>query len=97
MTILHLKMLRAAFVIATAPLSPPALHAYSPAVTTQLVQMDPQPRRPTICTEQYAPVCGRLGNAVKTYPNQCYARAAGAEVISMGECSTGPAPSPHTR
>jgi len=32
-------------------------------------------------------VCGRLSNVVKTYSNQCYARAAGAEVIAQGPCA----------
>jgi hypothetical protein len=66
-----------------------ALSPYPPAglVTTQLAPKDVDTRRPTVCTEQYAPVCGRLRNVVKTYPNQCYARAAGAEVIAQGPCS----------
>ncbi len=46
-------------------------------------------RRPTICTEQYAPVCGRINGIARTYSNRCFARAAGAEVIADGPC--GPA------
>jgi hypothetical protein len=71
--------------------SPMALaqHARSPA---QTAQDNPEPRRPTVCTEQYAPVCGRLNKVEKTYSNQCYARAAGAEVIAQGPCSSSSAP-----
>jgi hypothetical protein len=58
-----------------------------PDVTTVPAPNDPDTRRPTVCIEQYAPVCGRLSNVVKTYSNQCYARAAGAEVIAQGPCA----------
>jgi Kazal-type serine protease inhibitor-like protein len=90
--------MRAALVAAAVPLCAPSLHAYSPAgiVMTQLAPTDPGARRPTVCTEQYAPVCGRLSNVVKTYSNQCFARAAGAEVIAQGPC-TGPPPPPGPR
>jgi hypothetical protein len=43
-------------------------------------------RRPTVCTEQYLPVCGRINTVVKTYSNACFARAAGATVIAQGPC-----------
>lgn len=46
----------------------------------------PEARRPTVCTEQYAPVCGRIGNLAKTYSNSCFARAAGAAAITEGPC-----------
>jgi hypothetical protein len=87
MTIARPAML-AAIVAAAVPLCAPSSRAYSPAgiVTTQLAPTDPDTRRPTVCTEQYAPVCGRLSNVVKTYSNQCFARAAGAEVIARGPC-----------
>jgi hypothetical protein len=39
-----------------------------------------------VCTEQYAPVCGRIGSVIKTYPNKCFARADGARVIAEGPC-----------
>ena len=52
--------------------------------------------RPTVCTEQYLPVCGRIGRITKTYSNACFARAAGAEVIAQGPCQTDPhAPGPY--
>jgi hypothetical protein len=81
--------MRAALVAAAAPSCTSPLHADSPAgvVTMQLAPKDTDTRRPTVCTEQYAPVCGRLGNVVDTYSNQCRARAAGAEVIAQGRCT----------
>ena len=45
-------------------------------------------RRPGVCTEQYAPVCGRVGDVTKTYSNACFARADGAAVIADGPCAT---------
>ena len=39
-----------------------------------------------VCTEQYAPVCGRIGSVTKTYSNTCFARADGATVIAQGPC-----------
>jgi hypothetical protein len=56
-------------------------------VTAQLEPRDSSARRPTVCTEQYAPVCGRIEGVLKTYSNQCYARAGGAEVIAQGPCT----------
>jgi Kazal-type serine protease inhibitor-like protein len=55
-------------------------------VTQQPAPKEPDARRPTVCTEQYAPVCGRVNNVIKTYSNACYARADGAEVIAQGPC-----------
>ena len=65
--------------------------------TIPAVPDDPHDRRPTVCAEQYLPVCGRLGDTAKTYPNACYARAAGAVVIADGPCSERTAPSPSKR
>lgn len=42
-----------------------------------------------VCTEQYAPVCGRMGSVTKTYPNKCFARTEGARVIAQGPCRSG--------
>jgi Kazal-type serine protease inhibitor domain len=47
---------------------------------------DNMQRRPTVCTEQYLPVCGKINNVTKTYSNVCFARAAGAKVIAQGPC-----------
>jgi hypothetical protein len=43
-------------------------------------------RRPTVCTEQYAPVCGELNGVSKTYSNACFAAADGAKIIAQGPC-----------
>jgi hypothetical protein len=52
-----------------------------------------------VCTQEYAPVCARLGGATITYSNRCFAEAAGAQVIAPGRCAAGspPAPTPGTR
>ena len=42
--------------------------------------------RQTVCTQQYDPVCGRIGGSDQTYSNACFARAAGAEIIASGPC-----------
>jgi Kazal-type serine protease inhibitor domain len=49
----------------------------------------PGVRRPIFCTEQYAPVCGRVGAEYKTYSNSCLARAAGAKIVQDGRCPIG--------
>lgn len=84
---------RNAIVILLIVSASPAIVTSSPAriVTAQLAPNDAM-RRPTVCTEQYAPVCGRLGNLVKSYSNACYARAAGADVIAQGPCADNVAP-----
>jgi Kazal-type serine protease inhibitor domain len=43
-------------------------------------------RRPDVCTEQYAPVCGQKGSVRKTYSNACFAAADGATVTADGPC-----------
>ena len=47
---------------------------------------NPQQQRPTVCTQQYAPVCGEIKGVTKTYSNACFAAAAGAKVIAQGPC-----------
>lgn len=42
--------------------------------------------RPTVCTEQYAPVCARTGDVLKTYSNACFAHAGGATLVAQGPC-----------
>jgi hypothetical protein len=37
-------------------------------------------------------VCRRLSNVIKTHSNQCYARAAGADVIAQAPCPGAVAP-----
>lgn len=42
--------------------------------------------RPQICTEQWAPVCGKKNGVTKTYSNACFAAADGAAVVAQGPC-----------
>lgn len=78
----------AAFVASSSPLSVKAVSNPTIASGTEMTQVMPAPRRrPTVCTEQYAPVCGRIGNSVRTFSNACFAQAARAEIISQGPCA----------
>jgi hypothetical protein len=89
---------RAAVLTALVVSAVPAFDVFSSGgtVMAQLAPSDPDARRPTVCTEQYAPVCGRLNNVLNTYPNACYARVAGADVIAQGPC-TGSMVRPNSR
>ena len=40
----------------------------------------------TVCTQEYAPVCGVVGGSQRTFSNECVARAEGARRIRPGEC-----------
>jgi hypothetical protein len=80
----------AALIAPASPLSTtPARASYliSGAVTAQLSPKQDGARRPTVCTEQYAPVCGRINRVLRTYSNQCFARAGGADGIAQGPCA----------
>ena len=79
---------RAAIVTLLIVSASPAIDIVSPAGTA-MAQLAPNDamRRRIVCTEQYAPVCGRLGNLVRSYSNVCFARAAGAELIAQGPCT----------
>jgi len=68
----------AALAILASPLS---------AAAAQLEPNDMGKRRPTVCTEQYEPVCGRINGVRKTYSNRCYARADGADIVAQGRCA----------
>jgi hypothetical protein len=41
---------------------------------------------PRMCVALWVPVCGKLGKKTMTYTNECMAKAAGAKVMSQGEC-----------
>jgi Kazal-type serine protease inhibitor domain len=59
-----------------------------PAAAAQPDPQDTNKRRPTVCTEQYEPVCGRIKDVRKTYSNRCYARADGADIVAQGRCAS---------
>ena len=68
--------------------TPPSLTPTLPLPNNPILQTPAQPiPAQAVCTEQYAPVCGRIGGVDKTYSNQCFARVAGAQIISQGSCA----------
>jgi hypothetical protein len=52
----------------------------------------PREGAPIVCSEQYAPLCGRIGNVPRTFSNACYANAAGAEIVARWPCGTAARP-----
>lgn len=46
---------------------------------------DPEVIKPTLCTEEFSPVCSVNG---KTFSNKCKARVAGIEIKHDGQCQT---------
>jgi hypothetical protein len=60
--------------------------AVVPLTDARAEEGSPANRRPGVCTEQYAPVCGEKGSVRKTYSNACFAAADGATVIAAGPC-----------
>ena len=40
----------------------------------------------SFCTREYAPVCGRRGGELRSFPNACEARAADYRVVDDGPC-----------
>lgn len=45
-----------------------------------------RPEEPSMCTQQYAPVCARRGSSVRSFGNACEAGNAGYRVIGEGRC-----------
>lgn len=45
-----------------------------------------EPSVPSMCTQQYEPVCGRRGDSIQSFGNACEARSAGYQVIGRGRC-----------
>jgi len=78
---LALALLFAAMLASLAP-GARAQSANSPTVL-------PPDRQPIFCTEQYEPVCGRIGDNYRIYSNACFAKAAGASVVADGPCKLG--------
>jgi hypothetical protein len=67
-----------------------------PTVQDPVAPVPAQPANPvpTVCTEQYVPVCGRVGTRLRSYSNACFARLAGAAVVAGGQCADA-SPSPN--
>jgi hypothetical protein len=64
----------------------PTLTPTVPLPNNPTVQIIPPAQ--TVCTQQYAPVCARIAGVELEYPNQCFAEAAGAEVVAEGPCTS---------
>ena len=94
MNVQYVAPLAAVIACWSASFAAPALRTNPPNrfVTAQVVTPHPDDARPTVCTEQYDPVCARAGDVVKTYSNVCFARVAGATDIAQGPCPEGRTP-----
>lgn len=91
------------FTGATALLLSGTLAACTVAVEEGSGYRPPPPPRPgpQFCTREYAPVCGRQGPRLKTFPNACEADRAGYRIAHGGQCRSsgwnqtpGPGPLP---
>ncbi|MCT7374408.1 Kazal-type serine protease inhibitor domain-containing protein [Chelativorans salis] len=56
------------------------------ACTVVVEEERPRPPRPQICTQEYAPVCARRGERLRTFSNACFAEAEGFRPVHRGEC-----------
>jgi len=77
--------------LALARLAPPACIVACLVIAAAAMAAEPnndnfRQRRPSVCTQQYAPVCGEMNGVTKTYSNACFAAADGAKVIAQGPC-----------
>lgn len=52
----------------------------------------PPPSQGSICTREYAPVCGESRGERQTFGNACVARSEGFRVVHPGECRAEPRP-----
>jgi hypothetical protein len=67
------------------PVAAPVPKQEPAAVAAQQPTQSVIPRQ-TFCTQEYAPVCGRIGEGSMTYSNACVANAANAEIVASGPC-----------
>jgi hypothetical protein len=59
-----------------------------PATAAPVPSTDISAQRMMACTREYRPVCARLRHgAVRTFPNRCEARRAGARIIAKRACA----------
>jgi hypothetical protein len=53
--------------------------------TPRPIRSEPLPG-PTVCPQNYAPVCARQGNVIRTFSNECIADGSGFQIIGDGPC-----------
>ena len=89
-TVLLCLLLSVVAVAQTSPtLTPTVPLPNNPTVQKPVQAIPAQPAwGQTVCTQEYAPVCAQIRGIYVTYSNQCFARAAGAEIISEGPCAS---------